>query len=237
MLKKLAPVNTLKYLVSARCDVSVVTVDQRTIYAIVGEYGFDGYFRTSAKTGEGVEQLLKKILAAILWNQLPRTTTPKLFHVIREFLLERKEAGDTLIPIESVKQEVEKRYTERLPTQAEIDTVVGLLQARGFVYRLTPTPVMQLVLLRPELINKYASSIIQAARNHLEGIGSIPEREVVCANLPFDGFAMEERLPPMEEKLVVESAVELFIRCNLAFRELGRLVFPSQPYLRSYFSI
>ena len=121
-----------------------------------------------------------------------------------------------------------RRYTERAATQVEIDTVLGLLQARGFVYRLAPTPNLQLVLLRPELINKYASSIIQVARNHPEGIGSIPEREVVCANLPFDGFAEGERLPPAEEKLLLESTVELFIRCNLGFREMGRLVFPSQ---------
>ncbi|MBD2342323.1 metallophosphoesterase, partial [Calothrix sp. FACHB-156] len=228
VLKKLAPANALKYLVSARCDVSPITVEQREINQIIGKYGLDGYFRTSAKTGEGVEQLLQQILVSIPWHKLPRTTTPKLFQVIREFLLERKEAGDTLIPIERVKQEVERRYTERPPTQAEIDTVVGLLQARGFVHRLVPTPNMQLVLLRPEFINQYASSIIQAARNHPEGIGSIPEREVVCANLPFDRFAMEERLPVIEEKLVLESTIELFIRCNLAFRELGRLVFPSQ---------
>ena len=228
VLKKLAPTNALKYLVSARCDVSAVTVEQREINRIVGEHDLDGYFRTSAKSGEGVEELLKQIIAKIPWHKLPRTTTPKLFLVIREFLLERKEAGDTLIPIEYVRQEVEKRYTERPPIQSEIDTVVGLLQARGFVHRLVPTPAMQLVLLRPELINQYASSIIQAARNHPEGIGSIPERDVVCANLPFHGFAKEERLATREEKDVLESTVELFIRCNLAFRELGRLVFPSQ---------
>ncbi|MFW9263406.1 metallophosphoesterase [Nostoc sp. CALU 546] len=227
VLKKIAPTNALKYLISARCDVSPVTVDQREINQFIGEYGLDGYFRSSAKTGEGVEQLLQQIIAAIPWDKLPRTTTPRLFQVIREFLLERKEAEDTLILVERVTQEVDLRYIERSPTQAEIDTVISLLQARGLVYRLAPTPNMQMVLLRPELINQYASSIIKAARNHPEGIGSILERDVVCANFSFDGFSREERLPLIEEKLVLESTVELFISYNLAFRELGRLIFPS----------
>lgn len=146
--EKIAPTNALKYLISARCDVSPVTVDQREINQFIGEYGLDGYFRSSAKTGEGVEQLLQQIIAAIPWDKLPRTTTPRLFQVIREFLLERKEAEDTLILVERVTQEVDLRYIERSPTQAEIDTVISLLQARGLVYRLAPTPNMQMVLLR-----------------------------------------------------------------------------------------
>ncbi|MEW6493602.1 MAG: metallophosphoesterase, partial [Cyanobacteriota bacterium] len=228
VLKKQAPPEALKYLVSSRCDVSPVTVDRREINRVLGKYGLDGYFRTCAKTGDGVEELLQQVLDSIPWDNLPRTTTPKLFQVIREFLLERKQAGDTLISLERLSREAHQLWCGRTPSQAEIDTVVGLLQARGFVYRLAPTPDIALILLRPELINKYASSILQAARNHPEGIGAIPEREVVCANLSFDGFEPGERLPPSEEKLVLESTVELFIRHTLAFREMGRLVFPSQ---------
>jgi UDP-2,3-diacylglucosamine pyrophosphatase LpxH len=148
-----------------------------------------------------------------------------LFQVIREFLLERKEAGGTLLSMTEVRREVRQRYMGQQATRAEIDAVVGLLQARGLVYRLDPTPRRALVLLQPERINQYASSIIQAARNHPRGIGAIPEREVVCADLPFTGF---ERLEPEEERTVLESTVDLLIRHDLCFREMGWLVFPSQ---------
>lgn len=91
-----------------------------------------------------------------------------------------------------------------------------------------------MILLRPELINQYASSIIQAARNDLRGIGAISEREVICSKLPFSGF---ERIGPYEEKIVLESTIELFIQHDLCFREMGMLIFPSQLRITRPYSI
>jgi len=225
VLKKQSPLHTIKFLVSARCDVSPVTVDRLAINRVLAKYGLHRHVVTSAKTGQGVEDLKRQILEEIPWHKLPRTTTPHLFQFIREFLLKCKEAGGTLISLEDIRRKVYERCIERGATLAETDTVVDLLQARGLVHRLTPTPKLTLVLLRPELINQYASSIIHAARKHPLGIGSVPEREVVCAELPFIGF---ERLEAGEEKIVLESTVELLIRHDLCFREMGLLVFPSQ---------
>lgn len=225
VLKKQVPSDALKFLISARCDVSPVTVSQREINRVLSQYELDGYMCTSAKTGEGVNELWQQLLDTIPWDKLPRTTTPLLFQIIREFLLERKQAGDTLVTMDEIRRRVYQRYTVRKHTQADIYTVVGLLQAQGLVHYLKPIPQRTLVLLRPELINQYASSIIQAARNHPRGIGAIPERDVLVANIPFTGF---ERLEEKEERLVLEATVELLIRHDLCFREMGLLVFPSQ---------
>ena len=81
------------------------------------------------------------------------------------------------------------------------------------------------MLLKPERINQYGASIIQAARNHPQGIGAVPERDVLTGNIAFTGF---ERLPQAEETLVLEGTAELLIRHDLGFREMGYLVFPSQ---------
>lgn len=81
VLRKLAPSHALKYLVSARCDVSPVTVDRRDINHMLAEYGLDEYYKTSASTGEGVETLFKRLLAGLPWDQLPRTSTPQLFQI------------------------------------------------------------------------------------------------------------------------------------------------------------
>jgi GTPase SAR1 family protein/predicted phosphodiesterase len=297
VLKKHAPPHALKFLVSARCDVSPVTVDRREINHVLAEYGLDEYFRTSAKQGEGVEALFERLLSGIPWDQLPRTSTPQLFQIVREFLLERKAAGVTLIPMDEVRQAARKRFAERAATQAELDTVVQLLQGRGLVFRLDPrhlfsigldfigeldkrevptrlreqfqrhraaiTPQAQvevkqvggnwtivdadkryfiqsenqtlnvydsesrptLVLLKPELINQYGASIIQAARNHPQGIGAVLERDVLTGTLAFAGFS---RLPQAEEALVLDATAELLIHHDLCFREMGYLVFPSQ---------
>ena len=81
------------------------------------------------------------------------------------------------------------------------------------------------MLLKPERINQYGASIIQAARNHPQGIGAVPERDVLTGSIAFTGF---ERLPQAEETLVLDGTAELLIRHDLGFREMGYLVFPSQ---------
>jgi len=53
VLKKHAPAHVAKFLISARCDVSPVTVDRREINQVLAQHGLDDYFKTSASTGEG----------------------------------------------------------------------------------------------------------------------------------------------------------------------------------------
>ncbi len=225
VLKKLSPIHAMKLLVSSRCDVSPVTVDRREINRILADCSLDEYFRTSALRGDGVEELFERLLSGISWDRLPRTSTPKLFQVVRHLLLERKEAGTTLLSMADLRQATEARFTSRSAKQEELDTVVALLQSRGLVFRLDPKPEMVLVLLKPELVNQYGASIIQAARSHPLGIGAVTERKVLTGDLTFSGFT---RLPRAEEALVVEATAELLIRRGLGFREMGYLVFPSQ---------
>jgi small GTP-binding protein len=216
----------LRVLVSARCDVSPVTVAPQEINDILVKYKLDQHFSTSAKTGDGVEDLFHFILGHIDWERLPRASTPRLFQVVREFLLGRKEkAKEVLIPIERIQQEVRSRYTERQVTQAEIDQGIMLLQTQGLVYRIDSQQDHVLILMKPELINQYASSIIQAARNHPMGIGAVPERDVLIGNLPFCQF---ERLSHEYERIVLEVTTDLLIKSELCNREMGWLIFPSQ---------
>ncbi len=224
VLKKQAPPHAIKFLVSARCDVSPITVDRSQINDRLVQYGLHEYFKTSAKTGEGVEQLFQRLLESIPWKELARTTTPRLFQIVRDFLLEQKTNGNILIPIEQIQGKIAKQFSEQV-SKSEIDTVVSLLQSRGLVQRLDPRPGMSFALTRPELINQYASSIIQAARNHPLGIGSVPERNVLIGDISFSGF---ERLPRSQEAIVLEGTTELLIRHGLCFREMGLFVFPSQ---------
>ena len=225
VLKRHAPLHSRKFLVSARSDVSPVTVDRATINRALASYGLDEYFETSAKTGKGVKGLFQHLMSQIPWDKLPRTSTPKLFQVLREFLLERKQAGANLLGMDEIRTAATTLFTDRAATQAELDTVIQLLQSRGLVHKLEPRPGAVWVVLKPEKINQYGASLIQAARNHAQGIGAVPERDVLTGNITFTGF---ERLPHGEELLVLEGTAELLIRHDLGFREMGYLVFPSQ---------
>ena len=225
VLKKHAPSHAKRFLVSARSDVSPVTVSKPDVHEFMGKHGFDEYHITSAKKGEGIDELFKSLMKNIPWNELEKTSRPRLFQVIREYLLELKKNGTTIVEICTIHEDVQKRYTETSVKPEEIDTVISLQQSRGIVYRLDPSPDISFVLLKPELINQYASSIIQAARNHPAGIGAVPERDVLTGNIQFSGF---DRLSKAEETLVLESTVEVLISHDLCIREMGYLVFPSQ---------
>lgn len=56
-----------------------------------------------------------------------------------------------------------------------------------------------------KVLKKYASSIIQAARNHPVGIGAVSERDVLIGMLPFSGF---ERLSQEQERIVLEATAD-----------------------------
>ncbi len=73
VLKKHAPPHAGKFLVSARCDVSPVTVDRSTIIRTLATFGLDDYFKTSAKTGEGVEALFQRLM-----SEIPRHHTTRI---------------------------------------------------------------------------------------------------------------------------------------------------------------
>jgi small GTP-binding protein len=225
VLKKHAPEHTLKFLVASRCDKYPVSVGRDEINHILTKYGIDNYFETSAMENIGIEKLFKELLKGIPWDKLPRTSTPELFHVLREFLLECKADNKALISIDEIHKAASERFTERAVTEAEIDAVIKLLQSRGLIFRLNPKQGITKILLKPELINQYGSSIIQAARKHPLGISSISERDVQAGNIFFSGF---NRLSPAEEAMVLEVTTELLFRYELCFREMGYLVFPSQ---------
>lgn len=190
------------------------------------QHNIQKYIVTSAKTGEGVQELIDDIIINIPWDRLPRTTTPWLFQNIRQFLLRSKEESRVLLTYEEILHEIKKCYAINDIQIDEVKTVVCLLQSRGLVFNLKPTQKTDLVFLKPEMINNYAASIIQAARNHPKGIGAVPERDVLTASIYFnDNFI---RLEQNTEKTVLASTVELLIRHDLCFREMGFLVFPSQ---------
>jgi len=226
VLKKHSPQHSIKFLVSARSDVSPVTVDNQQINQKLAEYGLIKYFKTSAKNNEGVEELYNNLLQSIPWKKLPRTSTPELFQVIKDYLLEIKNKGKPLVLMSDIRRDVAREYKGGYITNKDIEAVVALLQVRGLVYRLKPRPNLSFILTRPELINQYTASIINETRNHPKGIGAVTERKVLIGDIPFSGF---KRLSlKEEEKMVLEATVELLIRHDLCFREMGLLVFPSQ---------
>lgn len=167
-----------KFLVAARVDRGGKSASRERIEALVQELGFDGYFETSAKEGQNIAELVTAIKNAIDWEMLPKVTSTDLFQSIKAFLVAEKEAGRFLSTSEDLyrtflKCEEDLREAENLTAQFE--TCIGRVESQGLIQRLS---FGGLVLLQPELLDAYASALVNAVRDEPDGLGSISEEKV-----------------------------------------------------------
>jgi len=225
-----ASVPMRKFLVSARTDRGTVSVSKERLQVLLAEFGFDGYFETSAKEGWQIEELRAAIEKAIPWDELPVVSSSVLFAQIKEFLLEIKQTGRLLAPATDLYQDFVRAHPDaasepNLP--AQFDTCVGRLENRDLIRRLT---FGGYVLLQPELLDAYGSAMVNAAKEEPDGLGSIAEEAALAGKF----FVPDEQKikDPGQEQLLLHATVEELVRHDLALRESaddGRyLVFPSQ---------
>jgi len=95
-LRKVAGDDCPRLLVAGRVDRGAPTVTNADIQSFLKEYGFSGYIATSAKTGQGVNELHSAIAKYIPWDKLPVTRSPELWKKIREYLPDRRKVENIL---------------------------------------------------------------------------------------------------------------------------------------------
>ena len=93
------------------------------------------------------------------------------------------------------------------------------------MFVLHPRADSTLVLLQPNTLNRYASSVVMAARTNALGPWVVDESSVLRAEIDLQGF---ERLPAADERLVLDSVVRLLLGAGACRRENGKLIFPNQ---------
>ncbi|RCJ42404.1 hypothetical protein A6770_34880 [Nostoc minutum NIES-26] len=218
-----------KFLVVARADRGGIGVSKARIDALVNELGFDGYFETSAKEGWQIPQLKEAIHQAIDWDSLPKIISTELFQKIKDFLIQEKKAQRLLSPADDLYRVflLKNVIADSKEVKDQFDTCIGRVESRDLIRRLS---FGNLILLQPELLDAYASAIINAAKDQPEGMGYIVEEDVLAGRFRMP---KDERIPDREqEKLLLIATVEELFAREIALRvqtELGPLlVFPSQ---------
>ena len=219
-----------KFLIAARIDRGGKSISRNRIDLLVLEQNLDGYFETSAKEGWGIGELKEAIRAAINWEKLPHVSSTELFQRIKDFLVTEKELGRLLSTADDLYRAFLR--TEEVPDQIKVlstqfETCIGLVESRGLIRRLS---FGNLVLLQPELLDAYASALVNSVRDDPDGLGSILEEGVY-----FGEFRIpkEERLNNKDqEKLLLIAMVEDLLRHEIVLREQSEngpyLIFPSQ---------
>lgn len=209
-----------KLLVQGRADRGGVSMSPGRLEQVRNELGCTSLHRTSAKEGWGIEDLRAALLRAIRWDQLPTVSSNELFVGIQQFVRATKESGQVLLPAETL-------FSSYLGSQAHgasglkaeaarsaFDTCIGLIEGQGLVIRLH---FGGLILLQPELLDAYASAMVNAARDEPGGLGALPEDLARAGGFEMAGdFRVRD---VNQEGLLLIATVEHLLRNELALRE------------------
>ena len=218
-----------RLLVSARVDRGGPPVSEDRIRALIDEYGFDAYLQTSAKEGWGIAELFDAVVSRIEWEQMPKVSSTGLFDSIRSFLLAERDRGRLLMTLSDLAADYIRTQDRGVvgsdALQEEFETCVGRVAARGLIRRLS---FGGMVLLRPEVLDAYASSLVNAVRNQPDGLGEISEDDARAGRfeMPTDDRVTDPQL----ERLLLAATVEEVLSHEVALREHSDegpyLVFP-----------
>ncbi|MFD0523566.1 TIR domain-containing protein [Paractinoplanes durhamensis] len=191
-----------------------------------------GYIGTSAKTGEGVGELLDTLRRLIPWDRAAATVTTVTFKRIKDHVLGLKQeeavTGRVLVDFDELFRDLSASDPQWRFTLDEMRAAVRHLENHGYVAVLRSSAGLELVLLVPKLLPDVASSIILLADKHPRELGALNETTLLHGQYPI---AELTGLDPVEREVLVDATVVRFLRHNVCFREtLGAetlLIFPS----------
>ena len=225
-LQKAARKPFAKLLAAGRIDRGGLVVSAAGMKKFMEQRGFLGpLHETSAKTGEGCEQLREAIVEAIDWDAIPETTSPTLYHRMKQEILGLRDSGLGLIRLAELKQRMEMTLRGESFDLAQLETVVALLAGPGMIQRLD---FGGFILLRPEVLSRYAAAVVRKVRKHPQELGCIREDELLAGDLDYQDFG---RLPPDDEAVVLRTLLETFVKRAWCLRQpcdgSAMLTFPS----------
>ena len=229
-LRGQAPLPLKKYLVIARVDRGGIGVSKERIDQLVQEMGFHGYIETSAKEHMNIAALEAMIKGAIAWDALPRVTSNQLFENIKSFLLQRKERGQILttrFELYNVLLSAQKIGPDSEELRAQFGRCIALVEGRDLVRHLS---IGDFLLLQPELLDAYASALVNSVRDEPDGLGNILESKV--KDCQFRMPADERITDRHQEAILLLAVIQDLLSHELALREETvegtYLIFPSQ---------
>lgn len=226
-----------KLLIPTRVDVGGMTISDRKIDRFVKEHDFLDCIPVSAKRGDncsdsqnsGRPSKLKEAIArSIPWDEMPSTFTPRLLAKMKDTVVAMRDDEEIrLLRFSELNQRIEQEMPEERFGEGIVRTAVTLLANQGLV---RPLRFGDLIVLRPDILNSYASAIIRAARTHKDEIGCITEESIYSEG--FDFFGVDRLISRADEELLLRALVQTLLDHSLCIREVENgatlLIFPSQ---------
>ena len=116
------------------------------------------------------------------------------------------------------------------PTEDEekaVNAVSEQLATQGVIARSRVSTGEPVLVLQVQEIERYAGSLIIAARNNPRGVPALELRAIAQADFSLPGIADKERLPRSQEKPVLECTVQIMLEHGICFQHEGLLIFPT----------
>ncbi|SNB47830.1 metallophosphoesterase [Geobacter sp. DSM 9736] len=224
--KQLSGRAAIKLLVGAQIDEPCSVIDSNAVQRLCSEHGFAGYFETSAISGRGIPELCVATARAINWEKLGLTSRPALFQLIRDFIETKRKQGDVILYVADLLRLLGDQFSSEDEKKA-VNAVTDQLATQGVIARSRVSTGEPVLVLQVQEIERYAGSLILAARNNPRGVPALELRVIAQANFSLPGIAEDDRLPRNQEKPVMECTVQLMLEHGICFEHEGLLIFPT----------
>ena len=222
--KQLEGRRATKLLVGTKLDRESSLIDRSAIERITQKCGFLAFFETSARTRRGIGELGKAIVRAIDWSTLSKTTRLVLFQKIRDKIELKSGEGHVVMLYSDLEEEIRSEEPDYSPEAMNV--VVRQLSLQGLIVDTRLASGERALIFQVGEVERYAGSLIVEARHNPRGIPAIEARRIASFK-SFPGIEQPERLPPFQERIVVECVVQLLIERNICLVHEGLLIFPS----------
>jgi WD40 repeat protein len=198
------------------------------VEALRGRLGFRCAISVSAKEvgHAGVAELRRELHEAIDWEHLTLVSRPPAFQEIREYLAKARQSGETLLLLADLEKGLRKGGLQY--QRGELDTTLGHLVREGQVVDILLQSGDRAIVLRVDVISRYAGSLVQAVRKNPGRVPALAQDRILSASMTFPGMEQGDRLDSREEeRMVLECVVGLMVDRGLCFDHEGLLVFPT----------
>ena len=226
LLTQTGPRELRKLLVGTKLDTASSAENLPALEALVKRCGFQGYVATSAKTGQGLEELKAALARTIDWDSLEKVSSPELYQRMRQQLQRLREERRVVLTFSALERELRRELGSEFDPQV-LRSVVGPLSRQGLVADTRLADGTRVLVLEVEQVERYAGSLILAARDNPHGVPAIDVAKVLSPGMRFPRIPTEQRLHRDQELLVLDCVIELLLEHGVCLRHEGLLIFPS----------
>lgn len=216
----------VKILVGCKMDKPDFAVDRVRIDELLRACDISDFFETSAKTGRGIAELVEGLAKVLDWETLAMTCRPELYQRIRDEIERRTVQGERVLVQADLVSWSQRQFPRTLDPDAIYQVIEHLcregLIARTYLESGDPVLVLQIA-----DVERYASSLIISARLNPRGVPAVERKTVLQPGKPVPRITDSERLPPDEERIILESVARLLVERGICFEHEGLLIFPS----------